>query len=241
MLAATAAHHADTFTGCSFVRLRACRLRRAVRAACAHRGRRRDGHDVDHVLDRAARERSCTGRARPCKSGPEGPRAGQPLGQLVGDVTGIEVGKDENIRATLEAAVGGTVRLPCRDLRHQRGVSPAVRPRKRSRPPASENRPAASATFSTPGGGHCHGSRTRARRPAAPRREAAGSSPPPPRRCSASSSALGSGSRHSRSRRASVRREGSSENRRRRGRLRPGDRRRRAPRAALRRSSPRLP
>ena len=45
------------------------------------------------------RDRSCTGRASPWSSGPIGPRAGQPLGQLVGDVAGVEVGEDQHVGA----------------------------------------------------------------------------------------------------------------------------------------------
>ena len=41
----------------------------------------------------APRDKSLTGRLKPCRMGPDSLRAGQVLGELIADVAGVEVGE----------------------------------------------------------------------------------------------------------------------------------------------------
>ena len=80
-------------------------------------GRDRDG--VDDVVGLAAAREIVRGFGQPLENRPDGGRAGQPFGQLVADVSRIDVGEDQDVRASGD---GGALRLRFADGRHEGGV-----------------------------------------------------------------------------------------------------------------------
>src|SRR5690606_16551243 len=79
----------------------------------------RHRYRVDHVPGAAAAGQIIRRLRQPLKERTDRRRAGEPLDQLVGDVAGIEIGKDENVRGTPHPR---TRELACRDLRNERGI-----------------------------------------------------------------------------------------------------------------------
>ena len=173
-------------------RSRAARLRPHRRALTRRRrtarGRPPSVATISSTL--APRERSLSGRAKPCKIGPIARAPPRCWRELVRDVAGVEVGEHQHVGSSRDGA-----RLPSSSSRRRRDSTP--RPpaaRRRSRAPARERarwraraRPCRHARAR-----RCPWSRTTAARRAVPRAARAGSSRPTRARCRRAPRAIGS-------------------------------------------------
>src|ERR1700674_594478 len=80
---------------------------------------RGDGHDVHDILGRTAARKIVGRPVQSLQDGPDGLRAGQPLDQLISNITRIEIGKDQHVGPAGDRGSRGLGRS---HRRHQRRV-----------------------------------------------------------------------------------------------------------------------
>jgi hypothetical protein len=77
------------------------------------------GRHFDNIIGSGSARQVGHGPGQSLKNRANGRGAPQPLGQLVSDVAGVEIGKDEYVRPSAQGRAG---RLPLTDFRVERGV-----------------------------------------------------------------------------------------------------------------------